>query len=126
MIFFQTKTFQKILETIDKEYDHSNYKLAVNNESKTLPTSWEFIKIGRVEKFVGSGVTPKGGKSVYQDHGIPFIRSQNVHPDGLHLENIVYVDEELHNSMYGSHIQDGDVLLNITGCIYRKIYCHSK
>jgi type I restriction enzyme, S subunit len=80
-----------------------------------LPDGWTWTDIDHIETFIGSGITPRGGKSVYVSNGIPFIRSQNIYPDGLHLEGIVYVTEELHKKMSRTHVQSGDVLLNITG-----------
>ncbi len=109
------ESVKNILELIDSEYGHSTYSALKNNYSKFFPSSWGFIPIGRVEKFMGSGITPKGGKSVYLDKGIPFLRSQNVYPDKLHLEKVVYVSKELHDMMSRTHIQDEDILLNITG-----------
>ena len=43
------------------------------------------------------------------------MRSQNVHFDGLSLEDVVYIPSEVDNSMHRSRVQPGDVLLNITG-----------
>lgn len=103
------------LQIIDKECEKSDFIIIPPNTLESLPESWEFIKIGRMVNFIGSGVTPRGGKSVYQEKGVPFIRSQNVYPDGLHLDKIVYVSKELHDKMSRTHIHDYDVLLNITG-----------
>lgn len=64
---------------------------------------------------VGSGVTPRGGASVYQDQGIPLFRSQNVTNEGFLLDDIVYIPKEIHESMSGSCLKPNDVLLNITG-----------
>jgi type I restriction enzyme S subunit len=64
---------------------------------------------------VGSGVTPKGGSSVYQKSGVKLIRSQNVHFSGLSLDDVAYISPEIHESMSGSKVLEGDVLLNITG-----------
>ncbi|MCE5221786.1 MAG: restriction endonuclease subunit S [Clostridium sp.] len=80
-----------------------------------IPVEWDFIDIDTVSEFVGSGVTPKGGQSVYKDEGIPFIRSQNVYPEGLFLDNVVYIDEEQNEKMKRTQIKDKDILLNITG-----------
>lgn len=82
---------------------------------RSLPEGWEWMELGNLVSFVGSGVTPKGGKNVYLKEGIPFIRSQNVYPDGLRLEDVAYVTKELHAEMNRTHIRAGDVLLNITG-----------
>lgn len=64
---------------------------------------------------VGSGVTPRGGAEIYQDEGIIFLRSQNVHNDGLRLENVSYISEEINSEMKGSEVQFNDVLINVTG-----------
>jgi type I restriction enzyme S subunit len=85
------------------------------NEMRPLPPGWRLAELGDVLTFIGSGITPKGGKSVYQNHGIRFLRSQNVHPGELRLDDVAFVSPELHKKMLRTHVQDGDVLLNITG-----------
>lgn len=80
-----------------------------------LPKNWLWGSIGMIETFVGSGITPLGGKSVYVKKGIPFIRSQNVYADGLHLDDVAFVTPDLHKEMSRTHVHSGDVLLNITG-----------
>ena len=64
---------------------------------------------------VGSGITPTGGATVYQQEGIPLLRSQNIHPDRLELTDVAHISEEIDELMSNSRIQDYDVLLNITG-----------
>ena len=81
----------------------------------TIPACWEVVRLGEGVIHVGSGVTPRGGTSVYTASGITFLRSQNVHLDGLSLEDVVYIPSEVNNSMHRSRVQPGDVLLNITG-----------
>ena len=81
----------------------------------TIPATWEVVRLGEAITHVGSGVTPRGGKSVYTASGIPFLRSQNVYFDGLRLEDVVYIPSEIDDSMHRSRVQPGDVLLNITG-----------
>lgn len=71
---------------------------------------------------VGSGVTPKGGASVYQDNGIPLFRSQNVTNDGFLLDDIAYISEGIHKSMIGTRLMPNDVLLNITGASIGRCY----
>ena len=81
----------------------------------TIPAGWEVVRLGEGVIHVGSGVTPKGGKSAYTSSGITFLRSQNVHFDGLRLEDVVYIPSEIDNLMRRSRVQPEDVLLNITG-----------
>jgi type I restriction enzyme S subunit len=64
---------------------------------------------------ITSGVTPEGGSAGYLESGIPLLRSQNVHFDGLRLDDVAYISAETHASMSGSQLKPKDVLLNITG-----------
>lgn len=80
------------------------------------------MRIKDIATKVGSGITPKGGATVYQDSGIPLFRSQNVTNDGFLLDDIVYISEDIHNSMAGSCLKPNDVLLNITGASIGRCY----
>lgn len=80
------------------------------------------LRIKDLATKVGSGVTPKGGASVYQDNGIPLFRSQNVTNDGFLLDDIAYISEEIHKSMIGTRLMPNDVLLNITGASIGRCY----
>jgi type I restriction enzyme, S subunit len=73
------------------------------------------VELREVTKKIGSGSTPKGGSNIYGTSGIPFIRSQNVHSGRLDLSDVVYISDEIHNKMKGTHVKPNDVLLNITG-----------
>ena len=64
---------------------------------------------------ITSGVTPNGGASGYLDSGIPLLRSQNVHFDGLRLDDVAFISAETHAGMSCSQLKPRDVLLNITG-----------
>ena len=81
----------------------------------TIPADWEVVRLGDDVTHVGSGVTPRGGKSAYTESGITFLRSQNVHFDGLRIEDVAYVPPAIDDAMRRSRVQPGDVLLNITG-----------
>ena len=81
----------------------------------TIPADWDVVRLGDGVTHVGSGVTPRGGKSVYTESGITFIRSQNVHFDGLRLQEVVYIPPDADEAMRRSRVQANDVLLNITG-----------
>ncbi|MEZ0332121.1 MAG: restriction endonuclease subunit S [Methylophilaceae bacterium] len=80
-----------------------------------IPAHWTIWPLKHVAIKIGSGVTPRGGAESYQSDGIPLFRSQNVHFDGLRTDDIVFVDEETHESMGNSKVKNGDLLLNITG-----------
>lgn len=80
-----------------------------------VPKKWNIVQIRHLNTKVGSGVTPKGGAEVYTEEGVIFIRSQNVHFDGLRLDDVVRIDFDTHEKMSGSKVHFKDVLLNITG-----------
>jgi type I restriction enzyme S subunit len=53
-------------------------KVASFSESEpepfNIPNSWVWIRLGDLCSKTGSGSTPRGGKSVYQKEGVPFLR----------------------------------------------------
>lgn len=78
-----------------------------------IPDCWKWVRLGDLCEKIGSGSTPKGGKSVYKESGIKFLRSQNIYNDGLRMEGIAYISEE--QNKQGSVVRPRDILLNITG-----------
>ncbi len=87
-----------------------------------VPAHWEVRRLKFDVTKVGSGITPRGGAEVYTAEGVPLLRSQNIQFDGLRLEDIVYIPEDVHASMSNSQVLPGDVLLNITGASIGR--CH--
>lgn len=72
-------------------------------------------KMGLFLRKVGSGKTPRGGAEVYVESGVKFLRSQNIHNDGLSLKDVAYIPDETDKEMSSTRVHVGDVLLNITG-----------
>jgi len=83
---------------------------------------WERKKLKYVVSKIGSGVTPYGGASVYLLEGIPLLRSQNILSDRLELSDVAYISKEIDEQMSNSKIEEGDVLLNITGASIGRCY----
>ncbi|MBK6617584.1 MAG: restriction endonuclease subunit S [Nitrosomonas sp.] len=84
-------------------------------EVGVIPEDWDIIKLGDFTLKVGSGITPKGGVTVYKQFGRPFMRSQNVGWGVLKLDDIVFIDDQIHNTFSDTELKKNDVLLNITG-----------
>jgi len=80
-----------------------------------IPEGWEWCRLLDLCEKTGSGSTPSGGKSAYSSTGIPFLRSQNVHNEGLILEDVAYISKNIHTRMEGTTVYPDDLLLNITG-----------
>ncbi|MEG0086790.1 MAG: restriction endonuclease subunit S, partial [Niameybacter sp.] len=78
-----------------------------------IPESWKWVRLGSLCEKIGSGSTPTGGKAVYKESGIKFLRSQNVYNDGLRIDEVAYISEE--QNKLGSIVKPKDILLNITG-----------
>ena len=87
----------------------------VNNELNTSNSDFRIRKLKYCVSKVGSGVTPTGGASVYTKEGVTFLRSQNVHNDGLKLHDVAFITPQTHENMKSSKVCFNDVLVNITG-----------
>ncbi|MEK6199308.1 MAG: restriction endonuclease subunit S [Psychrobacter sp.] len=90
-----------------------------------IPETWDIKKLKFLTSKIGSGVTPSGGATTYIDDGVPLLRSQNIHFNGISLDNVARISESVHNSMSNSKVKKGDVLLNITGGSLGRCYHNS-
>ncbi|WP_442499489.1 restriction endonuclease subunit S [Methylobacter sp. sgz302048] len=89
----------------------------VKEEEKpfNLPKGWMFVRLGAITNKIGSGSTPRGGKSVYVNKGVPFLRSQNIWDDGIRMHDVAYIPKSTHEKMANTAVMPKDILLNITG-----------
>ncbi len=85
------------------------------NDTLAAQSLWPVARIKDHVSKIGSGVTPSGGAASYLDAGVPLLRSQNVHFDGLRLDDVAFIAAETHDEMSGTKLKARDVLLNITG-----------
>lgn len=76
---------------------------------------WEVKRLGEVTNKIGSGATPKGGDKSYKKEGISLIRSLNVFNSYFKEENLAHIDNEQALALKNVTIEQGDILLNITG-----------
>ena len=96
-----------------------------------IPKHWRITRTKFCCSKIGSGKTPKGGAEIYADSGIMFLRSQNIYPEGLRLDNVSYITQEIDEEMSSTQVFADDVLLNITGgsigrcCIYPQDLPHA-
>ena len=111
---------EELLERIAQEkarlnVSHHVNPLSVDETPFSLPVGWLWSRIGELCTKTGSGSTPRGGKNVYKTVGVPFLRSQNVHDDGLRLDDVACIERDVHARMAGTAVRSRDLLLNITG-----------
>ena len=71
--------------------------------------------LGTLCSKVGSGITPRGGASVYVDSGTALVRSQNVYNIDFDHDGLAFITDQAAEMMKGVAIESGDILLNITG-----------
>lgn len=64
---------------------------------------------------IGSGATPKGGKEAYCEEGISLIRSQNVLDFAFSADGLAFINDLQAEKLKNVVVEEGDVLLNITG-----------
>lgn len=81
-----------------------------------MGSEWSMLRLGDVCSKIGSGATPRGGKSSYLDAG-PFslVRSQNVLNNSFSWGGLAFISAEQAAALKGVALEEGDVLLNITG-----------
>ncbi len=76
----------------------------------------ESLRLGDHCEKIGSGATPRGGKETYSDDGpIALIRSQNVRNERFLRSGLAYISDEQAAQLQNVVVQEGDILLNITG-----------
>ena len=80
-----------------------------------IPEHWSTPKLSHLTSKIGSGSTPHGGSEIYVNQGVKFLRSQNILNEGLFLDDVAYITEDIDNEMSGTRVQVDDILFNITG-----------
>lgn len=79
-------------------------------------TNWKTYKLGDIAIKIGSGATPRGGKDVYLESGeYSLIRSQNILDFSFSFNGLAYINKVQASQLDNVKIEEGDVLLNITG-----------
>ncbi len=73
------------------------------------------VKLSDICAKIGSGATPKGGRDAYCAKGISLVRSQNVLDFAFSCDGLAHINEEQANKLDNVELEEGDVLLNITG-----------
>lgn len=81
----------------------------------SIPQHWHIFRLKAMTSKIGSGKTPLGGSSVYSSSGTVFLRSQNIWDDGIRLNDVVYISDQIHHEMNATSVKPKDILLNITG-----------
>lgn len=54
-------------------------------------------------------------KTEYKETGVPFLRSQNIRPFSVVMENIMFIDDQFHRVLKKSQLRPGDLAIVRTG-----------
>lgn len=93
----------------------SSLDLAMASFSQVQARSSSLVRLSDVTTKIGSGATPRGGKDVYQEAGVAFIRSQNVYDGRFAFDGLARISDVAADALRGVEVLSGDVLVNITG-----------
>ena len=104
------KSERQMLDDLVKARFVEMFGNPVTNEKR-----WKQKLLGEITTKIGSGATPKGGKSAYQENGITLIRSMNVHNGMFEYKELAHISDEQATKLDNVVIEENDVLLNITG-----------
>lgn len=85
------------------------------------PMGWPTESLSVLTSKIGSGATPRGGDSAYKDHGIPLIRSLNIHDGRFLRSKLAFLDSEQAAKLDNVIVEENDVLLNITGASVARV-----
>lgn len=81
---------------------------------RTLPVGWTVTRLADVCREITVGHVGSMADK-YQVAGIPFLRSQNILPFKLSLEDVKYIPEDFHAKLKKSALSPGDVAIVRTG-----------
>lgn len=84
-----------------------------------LPKGWEWVKNKDLLKYVTSG--SRDWKKYYSSSGARFIRTQDINTNKLNLENTAYVNLPEKVEGKRSLVEEGDLLMTITGANVGKV-----
>lgn len=113
------KCFATNLNAIEQRLDCHYYRPEfVELESRVAKLTDK--KLGDYIISIAGGATPDKNEAerYYTDseNGVPFLRVQNVTPGGLDFENLVFINQETHNSMLKrSQVKEHYLITKITG-----------
>ena len=87
----------------------------LSHTSSNLPLNWKNAKLGELCEKIGSGATPRGGKSSYLGGETALIRSMNVFDYHFSYANLAHIADAQAEKLDNVAVKPYDVLLNITG-----------
>ena len=110
-------TYRQKTKALITKYDELTQSLFLDmfGDPVKNPKGWEVKLLRELTTKIGSGATPRGGKSAYKDEGISLIRSMNVYDNKFKYKNLAFIDDDQAEKLKNVIVEKEDVLFNITG-----------
>ena len=118
---------RKIVEAYMSVEERINLKRKINdNLVATLSTVYKElfadanthfpkVPLHKICSKIGSGATPKGGKTAYISEGISLIRSTNVFDFNFEYDELAHINQSQADALANVIVKPNDILFNITG-----------
>ena len=85
-----------------------------------VPKGWRVARLCDVTERITKGTTPTTLKRSFVESGINFVKAESMTGDGGFIsEKFAFIDDETHELLKRSQLQEGDVLISIAGTIGR-------
>ena len=94
---------------------HLYEALILNKFNEAKPKGWRYQTLASLCSKIGSGATPRGGKSVYAKSGVSLIRSANVFDYKFSYNDLAHINGTQASKLDSVIVEERDVLFNITG-----------
>jgi len=126
----EQQTIAEVLSSIDDKIDllHRNNK-TLEEMAETLfrkwfvegaKEDWEEVTIGSLCKRITKGTTPTTLGKSFKDSGVNFIKAESIEDHGGFIKSkFAFIDQDTHNLLLRSQLEEGDVLYTIAGTIGR-------
>jgi type I restriction enzyme, S subunit len=91
-------------------------------EVGVIPENWQAASLEELSSFItkGSTLTTYGYK--WERDGVLFLRSECVSENGLDLTQSMFISHDAHVALRRSEVENGDLLMTITGNVGRVIH----
>ena len=92
----------------------------VESELGPIPKGWKVISLENVCSVITKGTTPTTLKRRFTDCGINYIKAESIsNAHFIDKNKIAYIDQETHELLSRSKIQENDILFTIAGTLGR-------
>jgi type I restriction enzyme S subunit len=90
-------------------------------EMGVIPQDWELTPLAHLCAFITKGSTPTTYGFKWEQSGVLFLRSECVSEHGFDLTQSMFISPAAHVALRRSEVEDGDILVTITGNVGRVV-----